>query len=171
MGTTCQLRLSHHPYDSVRRYRWGRGISSGLKYIADTVADGTGWTEMELKSSEYFREGSFKMKRGNSLRNTEQWRETKTYPHHLSPDIRRCSMNRNDCKYFGICITATTDLSWYPGTSPDIQPPLPCTLESKGWGNLSCHLFKCKAQVKWGPHKNMSKPGLEKGKEIKLLDR
>lgn len=128
MGTTCQLRLSHHPYDSVRRYRWGRGISSGLKYIADTVADGTGWTEMELKSSEYFREGSFKMKRGNSLRNTEQWRETKTYPHHLSPDIRRCSMNRNDCKYFGICITATTDLSWYPGTSPDIQPPLPCTL-------------------------------------------
>lgn len=129
MGTTCQLRLSHHPYGSMRRYRWGRGISSGLKYIADTVADGTGWTEMELKSSGYFREGSFEMKWSNSLRNTEQWRETKTYPRHPSPDIRRCSMNRNDCKYFGIYITATTEcwLVLIPWNSPDIQPPLPCT--------------------------------------------
>lgn len=38
----AKLILSHHPYDSARRYRRGRGISSGLKYIADTAADGTG---------------------------------------------------------------------------------------------------------------------------------
>lgn len=47
------------------------GFSSGLKYIADTVADGTGWIEMELESSGYFREGSRKTKQGNSLRHTK----------------------------------------------------------------------------------------------------
>lgn len=166
MGTTCQLGLSHHPYDSVRRYRRGRGISSGLKYIADTAADGTGWTEMELKSSGYFREGSFKIKRGNSVRNTEQRRETKTYPLHPSPDIRRCSVNWNDCKYFGIYIVATAEcwlvlIPWniLRHTAPTAQH----ILHSKGWGNLSHHRFKWKAQVKWGPHKNMPKPRLKTG--------
>lgn len=49
--------------------KWG--LSSGLKYVADSVADGTGWTEMERESSEYFREGTRKTKQGNSLKSTK----------------------------------------------------------------------------------------------------